>query len=557
MVSKYYNIIFILILILILILSFTSTTEYKYKSLERSSCPIIEGAGPLDPTEYIQTNVKLLIDKPVKPLKKNWAATFTIELNRGKNGSWQQILGVSPSKNYEGRILGVWLCPDDNTIHIRTSTKDINGNVNTNDGILGDLDCRLKVPVRDTVRFDVVANDIGNGKQLVSTYMQNISKGEKSPTLIKSHNMNSSYYSPSNGFNEAWIFTTYQGYTKSNNIIDGTIKDLAFSTGDTPMTIINLQNASNYAEAVSRPKSGFTTMGGSQIEGYTNIGGIGNNGGIIGISPPTNSIPENAMAPAANYIPIKDDLGKDICTKSVVQPDDPKKSLDLIQNTGYNYPVDKGSDSYPGSGLDNTGTVPICSPDDLYIIQTRILKEINEFNAEYSDYMTYLYNSKHSEQGDSSKKLKYLSHRNLNNDSTKNSKFLKKDDSELNDASAAERYGTITRIQDLQPYKTVIQDIQTYNNLLKANRAYYPNPEQEPPNSRNPTDPLEKADPIMLGMKHDQIMNFRSDLDKKLFELNNVQNSAEGESKLQMDSSIYINLLWTTLATCVIYFMFV
>lgn len=541
MVSKYYNIIFILILILILILSFTSTTEYKYKSLERSSCPIIEGAGPLDPTEYIQTNVKLLIDKPIKPLKKNWAATFTIELNRGKNGSWQQILGVSPSKNYEGRILGVWLCPNDNTIHIRTATKNINGSVNPNDSILGDLDCKIRVPVRDTVRFDVVANDIGNGKQLVSTYMQNISKGEKTPTLIKSHNMNSSYYSPSNGFNEAWIFTTYQGYTNNWNIIDGTIKDLAFSTGDTPMSIINLQNASSYAISVSKPKSGFTTMGGSQIEGYTNIGGIGNNGGIIGISPPTNSIPENvgAMTPAINYIPIKDDLRNSLCTKSVVQPDDPKKSLDLIQNTGYNYPVDKGSDSYPGSGLNNTGTVPICSPDDLYIIQTRILKEINEFNAEYSDYMTYLYNLKHSVPDDTSPKLKYLSQ------------------SGLNDDSAARRYETISRVQDLQPYKTLIQDINTYNNLLKANKAYYPDPEQTPPNSRNPTDPLAKADPVLLGMKHDQIMDFRNDLDKKLFELNNIQNSAEGESKLQMDSSIYINLLWTTLATCVIYFMFV
>lgn len=535
-------------MLLIIILLFSSNQTYLYKSLEPSKYPIIEG---LEATEYNQSGNNLLIDAPIK-LKSNWAVTFTVKLNRGNNNYWQQMLGVSPFRTYEGRIFGAWLCPWANTIHFRTATKGLNGYMNWNDAILGELDCVQQIPINQRIRFDVVSNDNGNGTQTVVTYMQNISAGESKPRQIKYNVMNSEYFSPKNGFYEGYIFTSYQGYY-NNNIIDGTVEHVGFATGDTPMDIINLDRDRNYGTAASSDrKSNFTTMSDAIHEGYANIGGLGNNGGIPFLTPPTganSTISQSAIRDPTNYNAITNEKGNKVCERSVVQENDPQKSLDLIKNTGYNYPVQKGSDSYPGSGKNNPGTVPICSPDDLYIIQNSILKRINDFNSEYSDYMTYLYNKKHNIPGDTTPKLTYKGAAKDANGNVINGRY--------NDTTAAQNFNIYSSVTSLPAYTNLMTDLQTYNNLLMANKAYYPDPENTPTNPRSDIDPLSKADPLNLYKKHSEIMNFRNDLDKKLFELNNIQNSAEGESQLQRDSSIYVNILWTTLATCVIYFIFV
>jgi len=336
---------------------------------------------------------------------------------------------------------------------------------------------------------------------------------------------------------KVYTFSTYNNYQP----IDGILKDVVFASGlKDPIVPSNLTDAINYNRAKAAQQTQtqtktqtFTTMSGSTMEGLTdltNIGGIGNNGNVPGLTPPippTNGVPvSNTLQYQPIWIPDKkSSTGKrELCTTSVVQPTDP--SYNWIGQYGYNYPIELNTSGQP------TKTVPICSPDDLYLIQTKILDEINRFNSTYADFIVYQYNVKHSVAGDTTPKLKYPSGTPSSTVSTLYSGKL---------------------VTDLQEYKDLSQDLETYNNLLKANKAYYPNPE----NPNNSKSDLKHMDPIILGHIHKEIVDKRNELDTKLFELNNVQNSAAGESKMNMDSSIYVTLLWTTLATSIIYFMFV
>lgn len=500
MANKTYNIIFIVILVIILSLLIIYTPTCATRSLS-----LKEG---LDATEFITTPKTLLFQDPI-PLKQNLAVTFTMKLNSGFNGSWQQIIGVTPYQNAnDARVFGAWLCPSSNTVHFRIATQS-----NWNDNI---TDCNIQVPLNEYVRFDTVINTMDNNTQNVEVYMTNLSRNSAT-TQVVGINLPPAKLTPGNGYTQAWVFTSYNNF----GVFNGTLKNVAVTSGDTLMSIDNLKNATNFGVALV---SGFTTMSGESIkEGIANIGGIGNNGGIGYIPPSTVNLP---IQNATNYVPIKDSSGKDLCTRTVARADD--KNIGMISSNGYNYSVNIGSD------LKNSGSVPICSPDELYTIQTQILNEINNFNAEYSDFVTYKYNTKHSISGDTTPQLKYA------NGSTDNTPY-------------AGRFSGINTVQDLPKYQTLIKDIQTYNNLLVANKAYYPEPED----AKDPNTGLSKLDPIYLNLKHIDVKNLRNDLDTKLFELNNIQNSVEGSSKMQMDSSIYVTILWTTLATSLIYFMFV
>ena len=55
---------------------------------------------------------------------------------------------------------------------------------------------------------------------------------------------------------------------------------------------------------------------------------------------------------------------------------------------------------------------------------------------------------------------------------------------------------------------------------------------------------------------HTYIKETRNDLDNKLKELNAVDNSIAKQSKIEYDSTIYLSMVWTTLATCLIYYSF-
>jgi hypothetical protein len=488
------NILFITILVIIVLLLFIFIIP---------TTNTIEG---LNKNEFIPTNNTQLFTQPI-PLKSNMGVTFTMKLNSGYNGNWQQILGVTPYQNgSDKRIFGAWLCPWSNTVHFRTATMS-----NDNDNI---SDCNVQVPVNQYIRFDILFNlNSDANTQHILAYQTNTSVKNSAANKVAEVNLNRPYYSPRNGYNQSWVQTTYNNWGTFN----GTLTDVAVITGDDPISITNLQNATNYNASIN----GFTTMSDGK-EGLTNIGGIGSNGGIPYVAPVTPAIPTQ---PPKNYTAVKDSNGKDLCTTSVVQVGD--ANLGLISSNGYNYNVNIGSD------MKTKGSVPICSPDDLYLVQNQILKELNNFNSEYSDYMTYRYNMKHSVAGDTSQPLNYQ-------------------DGGKDNAPYSDKFKNIKDVRDLPTYKQLNIDLQTYGNLLTANQKYYPDPETKDPNSG-----LSNLDPINLDFKHNDIVKMRNDLDAKLFELNNVQGSVAGSSKMEMDGSIYATILWTTLATSLVYFIFI
>ena len=54
--------------------------------------------------------------------------------------------------------------------------------------------------------------------------------------------------------------------------------------------------------------------------------------------------------------------------------------------------------------------------------------------------------------------------------------------------------------------------------------------------------------------KHRNIDILRNELETKLKELNTGDGSHSKESKMQLDATVYASLLWSTLATCLIYY---
>lgn len=59
-----------------------------------------------------------------------------------------------------------------------------------------------------------------------------------------------------------------------------------------------------------------------------------------------------------------------------------------------------------------------------------------------------------------------------------------------------------------------------------------------------------------LTSKHKEIKNLRNSLETSLKELRLDSNSNAKDSKLELDSNIYVSLLWTTLATGIVYYTF-
>jgi hypothetical protein len=59
-----------------------------------------------------------------------------------------------------------------------------------------------------------------------------------------------------------------------------------------------------------------------------------------------------------------------------------------------------------------------------------------------------------------------------------------------------------------------------------------------------------------ISEKHSNIQKLRNELDVKLGELNMIENSQAAFNKLHMDSTVYATLLWTALATSLLFFTF-
>ena len=59
-----------------------------------------------------------------------------------------------------------------------------------------------------------------------------------------------------------------------------------------------------------------------------------------------------------------------------------------------------------------------------------------------------------------------------------------------------------------------------------------------------------------IKSEHATLVNTRSDLDLKLQQLYNLQNTAPNTYQTQLDSTVYSGILWTVLATTLIYYVF-
>lgn len=470
---------------------------------------------------------KQLLTSPNTPMQlaTNWALSFTVNINKFDPNLWQQIIGVStsptgssdPTTGDDYKVISVYARPIDQVgqcVNIWTAANTTNDNIYEASAI---DPAPLPINANTNYRFDIVSNTV-SGIQTISTYQTNLDQSTNIGGLVSTVQLAAPMYlTPpnTNWTNQGYIFTSFKTSNPSNTPMNGTLSNVIFVSGNTPITINNLINATNKMNSPPPPAPTCN-------EGYR---GMGDTQGLsLSSDKPSSNTPPNPT-PANNYQQIGN-----FCPKSVITANDP--NINLLDSNG-NYRVQIGSD------LTNAGTVPICNPDDLYGIQKQILNELNQFNSDYSNFVIYKYNknfyTSNGHQGRTDTPLKFP-------DGTPASQYTK-----------YANFDSINSIDALPSYQTLNKDLQTYGNLLKANKAYYPDPIPGTPSAIS----MASIDPAILAQNHTNIVNMRNDLDTKLFELNNGQNSAYGTSKKQMDSSVYITILWTTLATSLVYFMFV
>lgn len=156
--------------------------------------------------------------------------------------------------------------------------------------------------------------------------------------------------------------------------------------------------------------------------------------------------------------------------------------------------------------------------DEIYIKDNQILDELNDFNAEYANYVRCNYNNKYVDEPNHPPLLDTMGKplQCSNNDEQIN-KLQKKYDA-LNKK--------ITDLKDI---------------LLRMPTKSYQNP---------------VPDVQELQSKQKQIVQLRTQIDNNLNELNEYENSIAFSKRKVLDSSIYATLLWTTAATILVLLVF-
>ena len=174
-----------------------------------------------------------------------------------------------------------------------------------------------------------------------------------------------------------------------------------------------------------------------------------------------------------------------------------------------------------------------------------VLEKLNTFNQEYSKFQRcnyyYLNCSKNSTNGEYDNDTGFCTKM----DTTANtcSKLTAGDAGDsifINTkiVNGVTKYGASTANLNIK-YTNLNTAIDGYITLLKT--VPIPGPTQTA---------------AQLSEKHSKIQKIRNDLDVKLGELNMVENSQAAFNKLHMDSTVYATLLWTALATSLLFFTF-
>lgn len=161
---------------------------------------------------------------------------------------------------------------------------------------------------------------------------------------------------------------------------------------------------------------------------------------------------------------------------------------------------------------------------DLRNLEATLLQKLEKFNSEYTNYMKYLYNMRHNVEGDTSVQFK-----NPNNSPITASDF--------SDLKVNQPIGLSAIYIDL--YNTLQQFIYALNVF-----------------NNQPHPPAAKTVPELQSYD-ETIVKTRNDLDQKLNELNEVENSLARESRRHTNADVLINVMWTALATSLVYYVVV
>ena len=168
------------------------------------------------------------------------------------------------------------------------------------------------------------------------------------------------------------------------------------------------------------------------------------------------------------------------------------------------------------------------SVEDIYKMQDEILKELNNFNQGYSNYKKYLYNKRHDQKGDTSKKFILYD---LSGNIIEESQFYEtvKDYNNLNQSKL---------------YNNLVSDLKIFNKALTANK--------------NANISKNKINSSLNDIKktHKEVLNLRNHLDEKLIELNNKESNIYIKRNVDMESSILRRIILTTFASGLIIYVF-
>jgi hypothetical protein len=162
---------------------------------------------------------------------------------------------------------------------------------------------------------------------------------------------------------------------------------------------------------------------------------------------------------------------------------------------------------------------------DLRNMEAELIQELNNFNNQYSYYKKYMYNNRHNVAGDTSKQ------------------FLKEDNTHIGPVDFPNLNINVP-LYEIDIYKNLLSDLNNFNQALNASVNLH-------------TTTGQVGDINKMQEKEYEVVQMRKTLDAHLLELNEIEGSMAVDSKKSMYSTVFANILWTSVATSLVYLVFV
>jgi hypothetical protein len=170
------------------------------------------------------------------------------------------------------------------------------------------------------------------------------------------------------------------------------------------------------------------------------------------------------------------------------------------------------------------------STDDLRGMQSELLQEINNFNQGYSNYKKYMFNQRHNQTGDTTEKMVLYD---LSGNPIDDSVFAQSDLMHM-----------YANLPESQAYNNLIKDLEVFNQAIKSS-------------STDMSYNITTMDTNTMLSVEKELANYRSGLDQQLAELHEIENSMFSQSNRNMKSQTFQTILLTTLATSLVFYVFV